>query len=297
MRVINIEGIDAVGKETVSKALEKELIEKGYRVKRVSFPNYEGSIGKSIREVLMGACGSAPSLDPKLIGPFYTMDRLSYFKCNIDDLVDNYDYVIMDRSFYSNLMHQAAKYYISGKDVWSKPDYIDINCEIRRLGMSEKTLSKIFDWMLINYQWEIVETGLDRCDNMFTFVLTMSEEDSKRQLLNRTEVDTNETNRAYLNGCKEFISKLLNTEYWHNIKKYSIEKYISMYGASKAWARRNFYNAAYYYLDNVAKVSVIHVEDPEQIPYAAYMTVKDIIDIMTDNDMFDEEGDDTNGED
>jgi len=294
MRVINIEGIDAVGKETVSKALEERLSEKGYRVKRISFPNYDGSIGKSIKEILMGACGSAPSLDPDLMGPFYTMDRLSYFKCNIDDLIDNYDYVIMDRSFYSNLMYQAAKFYISGKN---KP--IQISDDITKYGMNSSTLTTVFDWISRNYQWEIQETGLYRCDNMFTFVLSMDEESSKKQLSNRKEVDTNETSRSYLEECKEFITKILSNDYRYNIMKFIDEYAFAVRLCNRSrYIQQYMHNAAFYYLSNVDSIEVKHVENPKDIPSATNEVVNKILDMMYDNDMFDDdyEGDDANGE-
>lgn len=296
MRVINIEGIDAVGKETVSKALEEELRGRGFCVTRVSFPNYEGSIGKAIKDILMGACGGAPSLSPELLGPFYTIDRLSYFKCEIDRLLDRYDYVIMDRSFYSNLMYQAAKYYISGKKKDIPREFLYDDVQIDKFGMSLETLTTIYDWVSQNYQWEIMETGLYRCDNMFTFVLTLSEEDSKKQLSNRAEIDTNESSRYYLEGCKEFISILLNDKYRYNIKKF-IETYIvNRYpGYSLNEYISNIYNAAYYYLDNVEQVEVMHVDNPDDIPAATRVTVGKIIELLNDNDMFDGEGDDTNG--
>jgi len=251
-------------------------------------------IGKSIKEILMGACGSAPSLDPDLMGPFYTMDRLSYFKCNIDDLIDNYDYVIMDRSFYSNLMYQAAKFYISGKN---KP--IQISDDITKYGMNSSTLTTVFDWISRNYQWEIQETGLYRCDNMFTFVLSMDEESSKKQLSNRKEVDTNETSRSYLEECKEFITKILSNDYRYNIMKFIDEYAFAVRLCNRSrYIQQYMHNAAFYYLSNVDSIEVKHVENPKDIPSATNEVVNKILDMMYDNDMFDDdyEGDDANGE-
>ena len=66
MKMINVEWIDAFGKETVSNALEKTLSSKGYRVIRISFPNYEGNFGKVIKDILMGKCGNQRKLLEKI---------------------------------------------------------------------------------------------------------------------------------------------------------------------------------------------------------------------------------------
>ena len=109
MRVICIEGIDAVGKETVANALADKIRELGYSVKRVSFPRYDTAYGRAIKETLFGSCGDASKMNPYLIGPLYTLDRIDYFKNNIDDLILNYDFLVLDRSFYSNFMYQCSK--------------------------------------------------------------------------------------------------------------------------------------------------------------------------------------------
>ena len=58
------------------------------------------------------------------------------------------------------------------------------------------------------------------------------------------------------------------------------------------------HNAAFYYLSNVDSIEVKHVENPKDIPSATNEVVNKILDMMYDNDMFDDdyEGDDANGE-
>ena len=147
MKMICIEGIDAVGKETVSKALEKTLIDKGFTVKRVSFPIYEGDFGRCIKDILMGACGEAPKMDHELMSPLYTLDRISYFKANIKRLLETYDYLICDRSFYSNLMYQASKIYINNGMYYNH----------------DKIPTELYNWIQKNFKWvQIPMTAVGR---------------------------------------------------------------------------------------------------------------------------------------
>lgn len=244
MKIINIEGIDAVGKETVSKALEKTLNNTGYRVMRVSFPIYDGNFGKSIKDVLMGKCGNAPELDHDLISVLYTLDRIAYFRDRLEYLKDNYDYLICDRSFYSNFMYQAAKLFINN------PNYY--NCYTLPIAL--------LDWTRKNYKWEFEHTGLADCELAGTFVLQLSEEDSIKQLGNRFEKDTNETDRDYLKECKKFINLMMSDNIIDHCKYY-VENY------------PNDHKYLIPYLLKVTPIKVKHEDDPNRIPIATQKTV------------------------
>ena len=249
MKVINIEGIDAVGKWTVSTALEKRLSNKGFRVKRVSFPNYESHIGKAINDVLMGSCGSAPDLDGTLMGSLYSIDRLAYFTKNMKELFDTCDYLICDRSFYSNFMYQASKIYINNSSYYER----------------DTIPAKLEDWIIRNNKIEIIDTGLMHCEDIQTFVLSLSEEDSLKQLGNRKKKDTNELNRKYLNECKKFIA------HWMDDKNKEIiqnSKGKSTLAKSAAFAN---------YIFNVHNIEVIHADDPKDIEYATEKNVDKIM--------------------
>lgn len=263
MKMICIEGIDAVGKETVSKALEKTLDSKGFKVIRVSFPIYEGDFGRCIKDVLMGACGEAPSLDPELMGPLYTLDRISYFKANIDRLLETYDYLICDRSFYSNFMYQASKLYIKNPILYSKDDISH----------------PLANWISNNFKWEFDDTGLFGCTDVNTFVLTLSEEDSLKQLNNRDQKDTNESNRAYLSECKKFITHMMSD----NVRSYAVEmmKHLSL---------KTKHHLLYYIL-NVHAIEVEHAENPDDIGKATMKTINKILKYLFPNEDIENESD------
>ena len=193
LMIINIEGIDAVGKESTSNALSDELTKMGLKVKRISFPGYGTSYGNAIKATLNGACGDSSELDPELLGPLYSLDRIRYFRNYIDAIANTFDVLICDRSFYSNFIYQASKL----------------------------PSDELPDWIKKNYKFEFVNTGLEKyIPNMYTFVLTMDAESNKKQLETRESLDDNEKNEEYLNKCRKFINLMTNKGYYESRLKH-----------------------------------------------------------------------------
>lgn len=187
LMIINIEGIDAVGKASTSHALYDELTKLGLKVEHVSFPLYGGVYGQAIKEVLNGSCGDSSKLDPELIGPLYSLERIAYFRKYLNKIATTADVLICDRSFYSNFIYQASK-------------------------LSSDELP---DWIKKNYKYEFINTGLEKyISTMYTFVLTMDAESNKKQLATRDALDNNERNDAYLDKCREFINLMTDKGYY-----------------------------------------------------------------------------------
>lgn len=186
LMIINIEGIDAVGKESTSNVLFDELTKLGLRVKRISFPRYATIYGRAVKETLSGACGDSSELDPDLLGPLYSLDRIQYFRNYLDAISDTFDILICDRSFYSNFIYQASK----------------LNRE------------ELPAWIKKNYKYEFINTGLEKyIPTMYTFVLTMDAKSNKKQLETRDILDGNEKNDKYLDKCRDFISLMTDKDY------------------------------------------------------------------------------------
>lgn len=120
-KLIVIEGTDCSGKETQSKLLVKELLEKGYKVKHYAFPMYDTPTGKIIGGPYLGKPeigdsyfdeGSA-QVDPYISCLYYAADRKYNFK-EIESYLDDDYFVILDRYTTSNMGHQGGK--IKDKD-------------------------------------------------------------------------------------------------------------------------------------------------------------------------------------
>lgn len=109
--VIEIEGLDCVGKETQSKLLKKYLESEGNRVKLISYPNYENKYSQEVSHYLKGEFDK-DRLTPERISLFYTMDRLTtqLYSLKKEELYDGYDYIILDRGIFSNILNQGVNF-------------------------------------------------------------------------------------------------------------------------------------------------------------------------------------------
>lgn len=105
---MGIEGIDGSGKGTQGRKLYKRLVEEGYKVKLVDFPNYGEFYGKEIGRLLSGKDkGTASNTEPKSMSLWYALDRKETFDKIVD--MSNYDIILMNRSTYSNIGYQTAR--------------------------------------------------------------------------------------------------------------------------------------------------------------------------------------------
>lgn len=85
-KLIVLEAGDASGKETQTKALVSKLLENGYRVKKISYPNYESDSSSLIKMYLNGKFGEDPALiNPYAASLFYTVDRYASFKLDWEE--------------------------------------------------------------------------------------------------------------------------------------------------------------------------------------------------------------------
>ncbi len=114
-KIIVIEGTDCSGKETQTKLLKEYLINKGYKVDTISYPRYETPTGKIIGGPLLGKPSIMASwfdkpmeLDAKVATLYYAADRRASLPV-IKKLLDENDFLIMDRYVYSNMAHQGSK--------------------------------------------------------------------------------------------------------------------------------------------------------------------------------------------
>lgn len=111
-KLIIIEGVDGSGKTTQVKMLEELLVAKGKKVKCVKFPNYQSPTGQLVNSYLKNEFGPASELDPRLSCALYALDRAAH-KEHLKRYIEKYDYVLLDRYFYSNIALQGSKENVS----------------------------------------------------------------------------------------------------------------------------------------------------------------------------------------
>lgn len=108
-KLIAIEGIDGTGKETQARMLKDGLQARGDTACVVSFPRYGRSHGADIvQQYLKGQFGQATEVPALLASLPYAIDRAEAID-ELDALLKEYDYVILDRYVSSNIAHQGAK--------------------------------------------------------------------------------------------------------------------------------------------------------------------------------------------
>ena len=111
--IISFEGLDTSGKSSQVKAVETMLKLDGIRVKSIHFPNYDSKEGSLIKEMLY-------SDDKNFIQHLYVLDQLKFFlddtsydrqvklNQNFDNIIKNYDILLIDRYEMSTLAYYMA---------------------------------------------------------------------------------------------------------------------------------------------------------------------------------------------
>lgn len=104
--LIDIEGTDGSGKATQTKILYDYLVEKGYKCKLISFPNYDSRSSEPVKMYLNGELGENRDLNGYQASVLYAVDRMITMH-DID--CSKYDYVLFDRYTPSNMIHQSTR--------------------------------------------------------------------------------------------------------------------------------------------------------------------------------------------
>lgn len=116
-KLLVIEGTDCSGKETQTKALVKNLQQKGIKAVRMSFPNYESPTGKIIGGAFLGKDSinippvfpeTAVNVPAQVASLYYAADRC-YNKHLIENYLSQGYVVVLDRYVESNMAFQGCK--------------------------------------------------------------------------------------------------------------------------------------------------------------------------------------------
>ncbi len=109
-KLIVIEGLDGSGKATQAKLLCQTLEQQGYKVKKVSFPDYDSNSSALIKMYLAGEFGTDPkAVNAYAASTFYAVDRYASFKKGWESFYNEGGIVVADRYTTSNAVHQCSK--------------------------------------------------------------------------------------------------------------------------------------------------------------------------------------------
>lgn len=121
-KLIVIEGTDSSGKQTQTEKVYNKLLEEGYKVKRITFPDYEIPSSAPVKMYLSGELGQNPQdVNVYAVSSMYAIDRFISFTKNWKDFYEEGGIIISDRYTMSNMIHQASKI----EDLEEKKKYVD----------------------------------------------------------------------------------------------------------------------------------------------------------------------------
>ncbi len=113
--VINLEGVDSVGKATHTKLASEYLEGLGLKTSTVNFPDYDSRTGKLVRTYLNGGFGDALGIPGELASALYMLDRAKYVRRFEQELSDC-QVILLDRYVYSNVTFQSVKNSVFDED-------------------------------------------------------------------------------------------------------------------------------------------------------------------------------------
>lgn len=187
-------GSDASGKATQTKKLYERLLEDGYNVRKVEYPNYSGESSALVKMYLRGEFGSKPSdVDPYIASTFYAADRYASFKTEWEEFYNNGGIVLADRYTTSNMVHQASK-------------------------MAKEDRDKYLDW-LFDYEFNLYKIPQPDC----VVFLDVPIEFSKKLMENRKNKITGEDKKDIHESDLDYLEKSYNNSLYI-ADKYNWEK-------------------------------------------------------------------------
>lgn len=195
-KLIVIEGTDSSGKETQTKKLYEKLEEKGLKVKKITFPNYESPACEPVKMYLAGEFGENPlKVNPYPISTMYAIDRYASFKKDWEEFYNSNGVIVTDRYVQSNIIHQASKI----SDPQEKEKYI-------------KWLDDL----------EFEKIGIPRADlvifiNMPHKYAKMLMENRKNKINGEAKKDIHERDEEYLKKSYENACEIAKKQGWSEV--------------------------------------------------------------------------------
>lgn len=174
-------GSDASGKATQTQKLYERLIQEGYNVKKVEYPNYESESSALVKMYLRGDFGDkATDVDPYISSTFFAVDRYASYKMQWEEFYKAGGIILADRYTTSNMVHQASK-------------------------MDKEDRDKYLDW-LFDYEFNLYKIPKPDC----VVFLDVPVEYSKKLMENRNNKITGESKKDIHESDIEYLSKSYN---------------------------------------------------------------------------------------
>ncbi len=109
-KLIVIEGLDSSGKATQAEKLKQRLENEGFKVMKITFPDYGSNSSALVKMYLNGEISEKPEdINAYAASSFYAVDRYVSYKTKWEQFYLDGGVIIADRYTTSNMIHQAAK--------------------------------------------------------------------------------------------------------------------------------------------------------------------------------------------
>ena len=116
-KLIVIEGLDGSGKGTQSALVTQVLKDRGFKVKKLTFPDYDSPTSSLVKMYLGGELGDTPDdVNAYAASSFYAVDRVASFIKYWKKDYEECDYIVADRYVTSNIIYQMSKVDDSERD-------------------------------------------------------------------------------------------------------------------------------------------------------------------------------------
>jgi dTMP kinase len=196
-KIIAIDGVDGVGKETQTRLLYDYLNGRYEKVKRLSFPFYDNDSSHLVKMYLNGEISKeAEDIGGYPASLFYASDRFISFKNTWKKYVDEGYIIIMDRYVSSNMIHQSSKF----ETLNEKEKFLDweYDLEYNKLGLPKPDIT-----IFLHMDYDIREKLI---------------ENRKNKITGTKDKDIHEVDKAYMKKTHENSLFVVKRQKWDIIK-------------------------------------------------------------------------------
>lgn len=190
-KLIIIEAGDGSGKATQTKLLYDRLIQEGYKVKKIEYPDYESKACIPVKMYLQGEFGGhVDDVNAYAASVLFAVDRYASYRMKWKQNYDEGMIILADRYTTSNMVHQAVK----------------IN--------NNKERDEFLQWL---WDTEFNKMGLPVPDKVI--FLDMPTAISNKLIDNRSKQqhrakDIHEQDKTYLENCHRVYQEMANRYNW-----------------------------------------------------------------------------------
>lgn len=160
-KLIVIEGLDSAGKSSQIKLIKSYLNDNKLTCINYHFPMYgHNQFSEIISKFLSGHLGKISDVDPLFIATMYAMDRYKFLS-ELNNALQTYDVVLLDRYVYSNIAYQCAK--VNDNEINTLKDWIlEFEFNFLKLPFADLTIFLNVPIEVIQKRLSSKRQGLDR---------------------------------------------------------------------------------------------------------------------------------------